>query len=148
MSEERTEEQSLEAKKAEILEKLKAEWDIEEFVQFNEFNVGEKLQKHSYMLVNHLQKLENERFQLQKLENLLEQVEGEAFERTMLQSDLALKSSDIQKFYIPRDEKVKRVKKAILLQKFVVSYFEITTKTLTGMGYSLKNFVDTLKWNG
>lgn len=141
-------EQTLDDKKAEILEKLKSEWDIEEFVQFNEFNVGEKLQKHAYMLVNHLQKLENEKFQLQKLESLLEQVEGEAFERILLNSDVTLKSSEIQKFYIPRDEKVKRVKKAILLQKFVVSYFEITTKTLTGMGYSLKNFVDTLKWNG
>lgn len=139
------EEKTLNERKEEILENLQKEWSIEEFVQFNEFNIGEKLQQHPYILASHMQKLENERFQLQKLETLLEQVEGEAFETIIKESDIVLKSSDIQKFYLPRNEKVKKVKRAVMLQQYVVAYFEMTTKVLTSMHWSMKQFGDQQK---
>lgn len=42
---------TLEEKKKEVFEKLQREWNIEDFLLFNEFDIGEKLQKHPFILM-------------------------------------------------------------------------------------------------
>ena len=132
-------------KKDELLEKLQKEWSIEEFVDFNEFTLNDRLQRHPFMLMKFQQKLENEKFQLNKLLDLKVKIEGEAFERIQRENDLVLKTSEIEKYYLPRDEKLNKIKETLSLQTFIVSYFEMTVKVLNSMSWTLKNFIDSYK---
>ncbi len=76
-----SEEKTLDQKKEDLYQKLSAEWPVENFVQFSEFSIQEKLQQHAFILVQYHQKLENEKFQLEKLKEFLDRIQGEAFER-------------------------------------------------------------------
>ena len=105
-----------------------------EFVQFNEFDISEKLQQHAFVLIKWQQKLDNEKFQLDKVRDLLDRVQGEAFERIQRENDMALRSTEIEKYYLPRDNKVKKVKEHLLLQEFIVKYFETGVKAISSMG--------------
>lgn len=139
------EEKTLDQRKEEIFQKLQEDWNAEEFVAFNEFDIGEKLQNHAFTLIKWQQKLENERFQLDKIKDLLERVQGEAFERIQREQDIALRTTEIEKYYLPRDPKVKKVKDALLLQQYIVSYFDMSCKAINSMSWSMKNFLDNQK---
>ena len=138
-------EKTLDQKKEELFIKLQKDWNAEEFVQFNEFTIQEKLQKHAFVIIQWQQKLDNERFQLEKLKELLDRVQGEAFERIQRENDISLRTSEIEKYYLPRDSKTKKVKEALLLQSFIVSYFETSCKAINSMNWSMKNFTDQQK---
>ena len=138
-------EKSLDQRKEEIFKKLEAEWNAEDFVSFNEFNIQEKLQQHAFTLIQWQQKLENERFQLDKLKELLERVQGEAFEKIQKESDITLRTTEIEKYYLPRDPKIKKVKEALIIQQYIVNYFELSCKAIQSMSWAMKNFIDTQK---
>jgi hypothetical protein len=79
------------------------------------------------------------------LKEFLDRIQGEAFERIQKENDLNLRTAEIEKYYLPRDPKVMKVKSALALQNFVVSYFDTAVKAIQSMGWSMKNFSDQQK---
>lgn len=129
----------------EILNKLLKEYDIESEVEFNEFNLAEKIQNNSFILMKYNHKLIEEKSILEKLKDILEKKVGERYHYYRFNFDEELTKSEIEKYYLPKDDELKKIKKLINEQKIRVDFFETATKAIESQKWNMKNFIESLK---
>ena len=129
----------------EILNKLLKEYDIESEVEFNEFNLAEKIQNNSFILMKYNHKLIEEKSILEKLKDILEKKVGERYHYYRFNFDEELTKSEIEKYYLPKDDELKKLKKLINEQKIRVDFFETATKAIESQKWNMKNFIESLK---
>lgn len=128
-----------------ILNDLKTEWPIEKDVSFNEFNIQEKLQNHAFILMKYQNQYDNEKFKLDKILELKEKLVGDRYHYYRFNYDESLQKAEIEKYYLPKDEKILKINRLIRLQEVRVNFFLICVKILDKMGWNMKNFLESHK---
>lgn len=126
--------------KDEILNKLQEEFDVIPLLEYNEFDVMEKLTKNPYyteqfrlLYLSHLGKLE-------RVELMLEERLAELYTE-LKNGEVALTKVEIEKYYIPNDKKVQQVRRSIVKQKVRVGFFEAVYKAFDKQGWQMKQFI-------
>jgi len=131
-----------------ILQTLQEEYPVKELLEFNEFNVGEKLQWNSYY---------TEQFRLlyiaekQKLDRIIEkfdQKSGEQYDYYKYKDSRDLTKTEIERYYLPTDKELIKLKRMIKLQETRVSFFEALVESFKSQGFNMRNFLENLKIGG
>lgn len=134
-----------EKQKEEIIEELKNEWNIYDIVNFNEFNIQDKLREHAFQYARFSEQLNHEKFQLNKLKEMKEVLEGQLYHHYRFEMDETLQKGEIEKYYLPKDPKMRKMNKILRNQEIRVKFFEICTNAIDKVGWNMKNFLETMK---
>lgn len=136
-----------EKERKEIIEKLLKDHPISEMVKFSEIDLYEKIEKNPYWIVKYREHYYNEVAKLEELEDIKEKILGKRYDYYRFEIDKNLSKPEIEKYYLPKDEKVLQIKKIIRRQKVRVRFFEMAYKVFEKMQWSMKNYIDVLKGN-
>jgi hypothetical protein len=129
----------------EVIEKLLTEHPIEEMVQFSEIDVREKLEKNEFLVVKYTELLHKEKDIFDKIIAMKEKVVGERYDYYRFNYPKELKSAEIEKFYLPKDNKILKINKLLRSQQWRVDFFETAVKALTRMGWNMKSYLQAMK---
>lgn len=127
-----------------MLEKLKEDHPIDNIVLFNELNVHEKLQENDWMIVKYRDLYHKELDKLERIKELLEKTEGERYKYYRFDDDNEWTKPEIEKYALPQDEKVRKIKKLVQKQQMRVRFFQMCWKAFESRAWSMSNFLKTL----
>lgn len=133
-----------EVERNELIAKLREEYDIEKIVEFNEFTIQSKLQNHSLVLIQYDELLEKAKFNYNKVVELRDKIVGQRYDYYRFESEKNLQKGEIEKYYLPRDEKILAINTHIERQKIIVDFFTICVKALGQQGWNMKHFLDSM----
>jgi hypothetical protein len=128
-----------------IIKKLLEEHPIDKIVSFSELDVHEKLSENSNMLVKYTELLNAERSQLDKVVALRDKKTGERYDHYRFHFDKELKPSEIEKYYLPKDDVVMKMNTLVQRQQWRVDFFQMCVKAIDKLSWSMKSFLEALR---
>lgn len=137
----------------EIVRELLKKFPIQSLVQFNEFDIHDKLAANTDRYIEYYDHYLSEKKELEHLEELKIRLVGKIYDELRFptpdsKNPNALKNLDkreIVEYYIPRDERYIRLIDIIERQKVRVEFFDLCSSALDKVGWRMKNFLDALK---
>jgi len=123
-----------------ILEKLMLEHPILELVSFNELDLQEKLKENTFLTLKYHDLYNMERMLYEEMEEQLEGLMGKRYDHFRFEQDKALTKTEIEKFYLPRDKFVKKMRNVMRNQMVRVEFFDMCFKGLKDLKWNLKEF--------
>jgi len=127
-------------KKHEFLFKLAQEYKLDELTRFNEFDLADKLKNQSFIAENFRLLYLSERHDLLKIENLFTKVQGERYDHYKHNCEKNLSKTEIEKYYLPKDEKLIKLKVLLDKQAIRCDFFESMWKILDQLAWKMKLF--------
>jgi len=131
-----------------ILQTLQEEYPIKELLEFNEFNVGEKLQWNSYYQEQFRLLYISEKQKLDRIIEKFDQKSGEQYDYYKYKGSKDLTKTEIERYYLPTDNELIKLKRMIKLQETRVSFFEAVVESFKSQGFNMRNFLENLKIGG
>jgi len=128
-----------------ILKELLTEHPIPELVKFSELNISERVQENVGLIVKYRDFYHRELSRLDHLNDLYDKLVGIRYKFYRFEADDAWTKVEIEKYCIPQDAKVLKMKNIIRIQEVKVRFFEMAWKAFEKLQWSMKLFVDTLK---
>lgn len=128
-----------------IIKELKKEHPIDEMVKFSEIDIMEKLQKNTDMVVRYREIYYLEKYKLENIEDMYEKLLGKRYEYYRFEDDREWTKVEIEKYCLPADEKVLKMKKVMARQKIRVRFFETAYKAFEKLQWNMKVYSDNLK---
>jgi len=125
-----------------ILYELKKEHPINDMIQFNELDVEEKLQNNEMNTMHYWELYIKELATLERMEAIYEKLVGKRYEYFRFEDNRGWQKYEIEKYALPADKKISKMKKLMIKQKIRVRFFEGCYKRLDKMGWSMKTFID------
>lgn len=131
--------------KDKIISELESEYDISDLLDFNEFNIGEKLQWNSFLVEKFRMLYISEKNKLKKLETNFNKVAGEKYDFYKYKDGRDLGKVEIERYYLPSDPELVKMKRIIQLQEARVDFFEALAEAFKSQGFGMKNFLQNLQ---
>ena len=128
-----------------IIKELLEEHPIHELVKFSELDISEKLTDNVRLLVKYRDLYHKELARKDKLEDLMEKLMGSRYKYYRFDDDHEWTKPEIEKFALPADRKIQRMKRIIRRQKVKVRFFEMCWKAFEKQSWSMKMFIETTK---
>ena len=145
MSENEKNEKNEKDKREEVIEKLLEEHDLDEMTKFSEIDIQDKLQNNAFLIQKYTELLYKEKDIYARIMALKEKILGERYDYYRFGYAKELRPTEIEKFYLPKDEKILSINKILRRQLWRVEFFEITVKSLTSMGWNMKSYLQSLR---
>lgn len=117
-------------------------WDQ---LQWDEFSLKEHIEKNPFHYQQYRMIWLAEKHKLRKVEILMEEYIGKLYDELKYDGDKKLSKTEIEKYYIPSDEKVKKFRKAHMRQSIRVEVYEEIAITFKQQGYGLNAYVKALQ---
>lgn len=124
-----------------IFSKLEAEYNVYDLLTFNEFNIQERLERLSFHMKDFRLKFLQEQGKLGTLQDHLDKITGEKYV-ALKEGAVTLTKTEIEKYYLPKDEEIMRVKAAIRKQGLRTEYFEAVHRAMEKLSYNMKMYID------
>jgi hypothetical protein len=124
---------------------LAEQYKIDELVKFSEFNIQDKLAENSWQVTKFTELYEKESDKLNQILALKDRVTGERYDHYRFNFDKELKQSEIEKYYLPKDEKIIKLNNIIRKQTYRVNFFAMAVKALEKMQWNMKSFWDIVR---
>jgi hypothetical protein len=131
-----------------ILKKLKIKHDIESMISFDNLNIQEELQKNPYYIMKYKELYIREQNLLDEIQSKYDELIGKRYHFYRFESDEKLTKTEIEKYYLPKDEKILKMKKIIRKQKVKVDFFDACYKAFEKRQWAMKTFSDNLRYGG
>jgi len=129
----------------ELIEELHAEHPIDEMVKFSDLDLQQKLMDNPFLIVKYRELYYKELAEQDKLEMLMDKLIGKRYKHYRFDDDKEWSKPEIEKYCIPSDEIIIKMKKILNRQKIRVRFFEMCYKAFEKQQWSMKSFIDTLK---
>lgn len=126
----------------ELLEQLKKEYPIDEQIKFNEFTIAEKMQENMKLSMQYTELLNHHQYILDKIMEKYDEVKCQRFSFYKLDYDSELTKTEIEQYYLPADEKLKKFNSVIEKQKLKVEFFKICVNAMEKIYWRMKTFID------
>lgn len=131
-----------------LLTKLREEYDVSGLLEFNEFDVNEKLSWNAFIIEKFRMLYIHEKQKYNRLELKFQERAGELYDYYKYKESKDLKKTEIERYYLPANQELIKLKKMLLLQETRVSFFEALTEAFKSQGFNMRNFVENLKIGG
>jgi len=133
-----------------VLEKLQSEYgeEVSKLLDFNEFNIGEKLQMNSFHQENFRLLYIAEKQKLCRLQDNFDERAGQKYDKYKYGNSKDLSKVEIERYYLPKDEELIKLKKIIRLQETRVEFFSAVADSFKSQGFNMRVFMDNLKVGG
>ncbi len=129
----------------ETMKKLKEEYPIEKIVQFDEFNINEKIKENAFMVLNYKELYLKEKNELDRISALRDKIIGQRFDHYRFNFNKELKAIEIKEYYLPQDENVIKINRLYQKQQWRVDFFEMCVDVLVKQGWQIKAFLEEKK---
>lgn len=124
----------------EIQKELLKEYPILDLVSFNEINIQDKLKNNAYLIAQYSTLLISEKREYERLEEMYDSLVGMRYDHYRFNMDKELTKIEIEKYYLPKDEKIKQMKSILNRQMTRVEFFDMCVKGLKQAGYNMSVF--------
>lgn len=132
-----------------ILKTLSSKYpEINELMEFNEFNVGEKLEQNAFLQEKFRLLYISEMSKLRRIEENFNKVAGERYDYYKYHDSRDLSKVEIERYYLPSDKELINLKKLIDVQQTITDFYLAVSDTFKSQGFNLKTFVENLKIGG
>lgn len=128
-----------------ILSELQEKFPIENEVSFNEFNIDERLQMNGNLILKYKGLYNETKIKLDRMIEIKEKIVGERYDYYRFNYDRVLTKPEIEKYYLPKDEKIIKCNDLIRKQQIKVDFFEMCYKTLEKVGWNMKTFCELMR---
>jgi len=128
-----------------ILEALYKEYKVQELLQFNEFNLSDKIKDNPFISEQFRLLYIKEAHNLKRVEMIYDKKLGETFDHFKFEDERTLSKTEIEKYYIPKDETLNSLKAILNKQVLRTEFFESVWKSLDKQSWMMKLHVQELK---
>ena len=120
-----------------IIEQLMEEHPILELVSFNELNLQEKLKNNAFQMMKYHDLFKAEQMAYEELEEKYDALVGMRYDHYRFVEDKSLLKTEIEKYYLVKDKKIRRMKQILRRQKVRMEFFDSCYKGLKQMGWNM-----------
>jgi hypothetical protein len=131
--------------KNEILKQLQLEYDVFPLVTTNEFKIRDQIEKNPYYQEQFRLLYLAEKSRLMELEIVRDAYIGQLYDDLKHKNDVILSKVEIERFYIPKDSRVIKLRKLELEIEIRMQFFEAVWEAFKTQGWQLKLWVDINK---
>jgi len=131
--------------KKKIVEKLVLDHPITEMVKFDELNVQDKLKDISFQIIKYMDLHHAEEAKLNRVQDLYDKICGKRYDHYRFNYDKELTKVEIEKYYLPKDRMVLRMKAILRRQKIKTRFFEICYRGLEKQQWNMKTFSENMR---
>jgi hypothetical protein len=128
-----------------ILNDLYAEYPLENEIEFNEFNIQEKIRSYGKLFIKYKDILIREKSALEHLLDLKSRLEGKLYDDYKFNNEKILTKQEIEKYYIPKHENIVKIKNLIDRQTIRLEFFDMAVKVIEKLSWNMKNFMEADK---
>jgi hypothetical protein len=118
--------------------------DLFDELQWNEYNLKERLEKNPYQYQQYRMLWLKEKHNLRKIEILMEEYIGQLYDSLKYGGEKKLTKSEIEKYYIPKDDKVKAFRVRFMKQQIRAEIYEHIAISFKNQGFELNAYVKAL----
>lgn len=130
----------------EVLEKLIAEYPIEDMIQFTDINIQEKIKENTHNVVKYNDLYQKELATFDVLVDKLEALMGQRYNFYRFDYEKELSKIEIERYYLPNDVYIKKYKKIIRRQNIKVRFFKLCYQAFDKQSWNLRLFFETIKF--
>ena len=123
-----------------IVTDLHEQYPITEQVKFCEFDLHDKLEKNGDIMLMYNDLLIKEEAHLEHIEDLMERLTGERYDYYRFESDKNLQKPEIEKYYLPKDPKIIKMKSIVAKQKIRVNFFKMCLNALNKQQWNMHTY--------
>lgn len=134
-----------EKQRDEVIAELMEEHPLDEMTQFSEIDIQDKLQNNAFLIQKYTEFLYKEKDVYSSLEALKEKLVGIRYDYYRFNYPKELRPTEIERYYLLKDEKIMAMNKILRRQQWRVEFFEIAVKSLTSMGWNMKSYLQSLR---
>ena len=113
-------------------------------LNYNEYTIKDRLEKQPYLYQQYRLLLIKEKGYLERIKQLKDKYIGELYEK-LKYGDRKLSKTEIERYFIPKDEKAIQFTKLTMRQQIRVETFEAITKAFEQQGYAMANFIKNMQ---
>jgi hypothetical protein len=128
-----------------IFDDLKEKYDIENEAQFSDLDIQEKLQKNEFMKIKYHDLYQDELRKYEILERKMDALTGLRYKYYRFEDDQEWQKPEIEKYCLPSDEKIIKMKKIMSKQMVRVKFFDMCWKAFNSLGWNMKTFTEREK---
>lgn len=123
-----------------MLETLYQEYKIEGLLRYNEHNLADKIKDNPFISEQFRLLYLKESQNLKRVEDIFESAKGTEYDRLMFEDEKTLSKTEIEKYYLPKNEKLNKLKMLINKQQLRTEFFESVWKALDKQAWLMKLF--------
>lgn len=124
--------------------KLEEQYNVYDILMFNEFTIKERLERNAFHFKDFKLKYLQEMAKYEQVKEHLDKKTGEKYQ-SLKEGSVKLTKTEIEKYYLPMDEDLLKLKALARKQEIRVNYFEAVTEAFDKQGWSMKNFIENQK---
>lgn len=128
-----------------LIKDLIKDHPIFDLIKFSELNIQEKLMKNPYYIIKYKELYYKETSILNNLEIKYNKLLGIRYKYYRFNDNKEWKKAEIEKYCLPSDKFIIKMKKIIENQKIRVNFFENAYKGFESAGWRMKTFCDIIR---
>lgn len=126
-----------------IIEIMNDHKDLYDQLNYNEYDIKEKLEKNAYLYQQYRILWLQEKHKLKRIEILKDEYIGNLYS-SLKYGNLKLNKTEIERYFIPKDEKALKFEKLYMRQKIRTETFEYISDSFKQQGFNMSTFVKNM----
>ncbi len=118
--------------------------DLYSMLEFNEYNIKGKLEINAYWYQQFRLLSISERRKLSRIQGIHDKYIGELYHKLKHENDISLTKTEIEKFYIPKDDMAIWYKTLLQKQEIRVETFDAIKDAFKQQGYNMTQFIKNM----
>ena len=131
--------------KDKILKELQLEFDVFDLITPNEFKLKEQIEKNPFYQEQFRLLYLAEQGKLMRIEIMRDEYIGKLYDELKYKSDMSLTKTEIEKYYIPKDSKVIKLRKLELKTDIRMKFFEAVWEAFKTQSWLFKQYIEVNK---
>lgn len=123
-----------------MLEVLYKEYKVDELLRYNEHNIADKIKDNPFISEQFRLLFLKEAQNLKRVELLYEEMVGKQYDHYKYESEKSLTKTEIERYYLPKDEKIIKMKELLHKQQLRTDFFESVWKAIDRLGWMMKMY--------
>ncbi len=124
--------------------KLEEQYNVYDLLTFNEFNLKDRLERNAFHAKDFKLKFLQEMAKVEQIRDRLDKVTGEKY-IALKEGAVSLTKTEIEKYYLPKDEEILQLKGLLRKQEIRAKYFEAVSKAFETCGWNMKSYIENSK---
>jgi len=124
--------------------KLEEQYNVYDILMFNEFTIKERLERNAFHYKDFRLKYLQEMAKYEQVKEHLEKKIGEKYQ-ILKEGSVKLTKTEIEKYYLPKDEELLKLKSLVRKQEIRANYFQAVCDAFDKQGWAMKNFIENQK---
>jgi hypothetical protein len=110
-------------------------------LNFNEYNIKEHLEMNPWLLEQWRLLTIKQKHKYHRIEILKDEYIGDLYHNLKFENDIKLSKQEIERYYIPKDEKAIKFAKLLMKQNIVVETYEAIYEAFKTQSWTMKQFL-------